>query len=298
MAREGRVTGQWLMDGADEQPSVTLTGSAQEFSAAAGPWLAAHALGANVVATVLAAVLSGERSYDDQSWAVVRDGSGEVVGAAMHTAPYPPYVPDMPAAAAAALAEAWHAAGRRPPGVNGGLGAGEAFAQRWCELTGAGVEVTLREGLHLLGDLRPPSGVPGRLRDPAAGDEALALAWFSAFIDEAMHGEPMLEDENGMRRRLSAGVLLLWEDGGVPVSMAGWRPPAVGVGRVGPVYTPPEHRRRGYAAAVTAAATQAVLDAGARECTLFTDLANPTSNGVYARLGYRRVGEAAQRRFT
>jgi predicted GNAT family acetyltransferase len=66
-----------------------------------------------------------------------------------------------------------------------------------------------------------------------------------------------------------------------------------GVGRVGPVYTPPERRGRGYAAAVTSLATQRLLDAGARPM-LFTDLANPTSNGVYARLGYERVGDLAR----
>jgi predicted GNAT family acetyltransferase len=83
---------------------------------------------------------------------------------------------------------------------------------------------------------------------------------------------------------------MIWEDAGAPVSLAAWRM-AAGIGRVGPVYTPPEHRRHGYGAAVTSAATRAVLDTGG-EPILYTDLANPTSNAVYARLGYRLVGEA------
>jgi predicted GNAT family acetyltransferase len=52
------------------------------------------------------------------------------------------------------------------------------------------------------------------------------------------------------------------------------------------VYTPPELRGRGYASAVVAALTKRELDAGARCCSLFTDLANPTSNHVYTALGY------------
>jgi len=60
---------------------------------------------------------------------------------------------------------------------------------------------------------------------------------------------------------------------------------------VAPVYTPPEHRGRGYAAAATAAVTRRLLDAGTREVLLFTDLANPTSNRLYRRLGYRPVEE-------
>jgi predicted GNAT family acetyltransferase len=56
--------------------------------------------------------------------------------------------------------------------------------------------------------------------------------------------------------------------------------------RVGPVYTPPESRRRGYAGAITAAISRRALDDGAPQVSLFTDLANPISNGVYQRLGY------------
>ncbi len=88
------------------------------------------------------------------------------------------------------------------------------------------------------------------------------------------------------RTRVAQGGYLLWEDG-EPVSMAGFRT-AVGVGRVGPVWTPPDRRGKGYAAAVTRAATRAILDVGA-VAVLYTDLANPTSNGVYRRLGYRMV---------
>jgi predicted GNAT family acetyltransferase len=55
------------------------------------------------------------------------------------------------------------------------------------------------------------------------------------------------------------------------------------------VYTPPERRGRGYAGATTAAVSQAALDAGVREVVLYTDLANPVSNALYERLGYRGV---------
>jgi predicted GNAT family acetyltransferase len=71
--------------------------------------------------------------------------------------------------------------------------------------------------------------------------------------------------------------------------MAGRTPGVAGAARVQAVYTPAGHRRRGYGAAVTAAATERALAAGAEHVVLFTDLANPTSNGVYRRIGYRPV---------
>ncbi len=62
-----------------------------------------------------------------------------------------------------------------------------------------------------------------------------------------------------------------------------------GAVRVGPVYTPPERRGRGYAGGATVAASQAARDAGAAEVVLYTDLANSTSNALYQRLGYHPV---------
>jgi predicted GNAT family acetyltransferase len=81
----------------------------------------------------------------------------------------------------------------------------------------------------------------------------------------------------------------VWEDE-EPVSMLGVHPAVAGVVRIGPVYTPPTKRRRGYAGSAVAAASRRALSAGARRCMLFTDLANPTSNKIYAEVGFRRVG--------
>lgn len=94
-----------------------------------------------------------------------------------------------------------------------------------------------------------------------------------------------------MDERTANGGLMLWEDDGVPVSMAGISPRVAGTVRVAAVYTPPENRGRGYAAAVTAEISRAAREAGARDVLLFTDLANPTSNGVYRRIGYRAVSD-------
>jgi predicted GNAT family acetyltransferase len=90
-------------------------------------------------------------------------------------------------------------------------------------------------------------------------------------------------------RRLGYGGITFWEAGGAPVSVAGLTRAVSGMARVGPVYTPPELRGRGYAAGATAAVSQAALDAGGRELVLYTDLANPVSNALYERLGYRAV---------
>ncbi len=90
---------------------------------------------------------------------------------------------------------------------------------------------------------------------------------------------------------------MLWEDDGRPVSLAGYGSPTPHSMRIGPVYTPAAFRGRGYASAATAAVSQHLLDGGRRFCTLFTDLANPTSNKIYRQIGFEPVCDVDQYRF-
>jgi predicted GNAT family acetyltransferase len=98
--------------------------------------------------------------------------------------------------------------------------------------------------------------------------------------------------------RFHAALLFLWRAGGEPVSLVSLNPAVAGVVRIGPVYTPPEARRRGYASASVAAVSRQALGAGAHTCTLYTDLSNPTSNKIYADVGYRRIAECEERTFS
>ena len=128
---------------------------------------------------------------------------------------------------------------------------------------------------------------------------ALAIAWTREFTAEAMHGG---DDDTGRIERSvdarldreSPGGIALWEVGREPVSLAGFGGPTPNGMRIGPVYTPPAHRGHGYGSAVTAAASRLLLDRGVRFCFLYTDLANPTSNGIYMRIGYQPVCDSRE----
>ena len=99
-----------------------------------------------------------------------------------------------------------------------------------------------------------------------------------------------------MQTRIREGRLFIWEDGR-PASMVGVNGPVAGVVRIGPVYTPDGLRRRGYAGTAVAAASRRALTAGATRCALFTDLSNPTSNKIYAEVGYRRFADWEEHEF-
>jgi predicted GNAT family acetyltransferase len=114
--------------------------------------------------------------------------------------------------------------------------------------------------------------------------------------DRAADQSPARDVET-IERRLAQNTLSIWEVDGVAVAMCGHGGRTPNGIRIGPVYTPPEHRGRGYATSLTARVSQRQLDDGRRFCFLYTDRANPTSNAIYERIGYRKVCEAAQLAF-
>lgn len=282
---------------------LELTDDPAAFLTAAGDHLAADPVVTTVVATVTARLASGGEyaGAPHRWWALVRDDAGSVVGVAMRTAPfepYPAYVLPMPDDAAVELARVLHERGEVLGGVNGALPAARRVADETARLTGATVAVHEHLRLFELGDLVVPPAPPGGLRPATTADADLVLAWYRAFGRAAAeqagrtgeHGSPTetftMAD---VLERIAAGVVFLWDDeDGETVHLTATNPPAYGVVRVGPVYTPGEHRGRGYASAAVAEVSRRIVEAGDRAC-LFTDQANPTSNKIYEAVGYRPV---------
>ncbi len=217
-----------------------------------------------------------------------RTADGTVASAFLHTPPYRVLLARAPTQAVAALADTLAAAGRPLPGVNADCETADAFAAAWQRRTGATPLDRQLQRLYRLSELAPPRPAPpGSARLAGQEDRHLLMTWYEAFVREM--GDAPGNLGNAVDDRISYSGFTLWEAGGTPVSLAGVTRRVAGMIRVGPVYTPPELRGRGYAGAATAAVSQAAIDAGADEVLLFTDLANPTSNALYQRLGYRPV---------
>ncbi|MCL4544335.1 MAG: GNAT family N-acetyltransferase [Chloroflexi bacterium] len=190
------------------------------------------------------------------------------------------------------------------PGVLGPKAHAQGFAALWKRLTGEPFHLHMAERIYQLEQVVPVTTVPGFSRRAAVGDRPLLIDWFIQLQlqreAEGASGEAAQQEAGAAvdRRLMSrAGGLYLWIDER-PVSLAGYAGPTPNGIRIGPVFTPPQFRRRGYASAVTAALSQILLDAGYRFCSLFTDLANPTSNKIYQQIGYRPVCDVDVYRFS
>ncbi|NKI40324.1 GNAT family N-acetyltransferase [Streptomyces physcomitrii] len=163
-----------------------------------------------------------------------------------------------------------------------------AFAEAWRRHTGALATVRVRLRLHRLGTLTPPEPFPaGRGRLAGAAEHHRLMRWCREFAADVAE-DVVIDAASWAGTRFAEKQYTFWETpDGTPVSMAGVNPIVGGQARIDPVYTPAHLRGRGYAAAVTTEVGRAALAAGATEVVLYTNAANPTSNALYRRLGYR-----------
>jgi GNAT superfamily N-acetyltransferase len=239
-------------------------------------------------------------------FAVVLDGD-DIVGTAMRTAPfgnYPAYLMPMPDDAVHSLSKTLLDRDEPVLGANGALPAVQTFCEDMAAATGKTARVGQHTRLFELGDLVEPRLVPGRLRPATLDERDLVASWYEAFMadadeqagrepGESPHESPTDEE---LERRIESGRVFVWVDeDDVPVNVTAATAPAYGVSRVGPVYTPREHRGKGYASAAVYAVSALLRQSGERPC-LFTDQANPTSNKIYEAIGYRRLVDMANLR--
>jgi predicted GNAT family acetyltransferase len=258
------------------------------FDAAAHDFLESDPVRHTVPLSIAAQLRAGIGYGDEPPWFAWLEHGGSTVGVALRTPPHLVVLTPMPVPAATVLGA--QVAGRELPGATGDADTVAAFA------AGAGrrAQVRMTELQYVLERLTEPPHPGGAATAYRPEDEPIVLEWLRDFNAEV--GLTVQRDERAAlhgRIASGAGMWLWWADGR-PVSMAGGGSPDAAVPRIGPVWTPPEHRRRGYAAAVTAHACRELLHAGARALTLFTDATNPTSNAVYQRLGFERVGAVVE----
>lgn len=262
------------------------------FLAAAGPLLAADPAGHTFHLSL--ALDRVRRPVPGRYWWVTRDG--DVVGAALQTprtamltlgpmdddavvelaasiSAEEPHIPEVygPAAAAARFAGCRSERRHEP--------AHPVEGQRLCRCTTV---------------VSPDPPADGRARRAEIEDVDLAAGWFERFCTET--GLPSQDAHPLVDQAVADRTMWIWDDDG-PASMLRVTPPANGVARLGIVYTPPNRRRRGIAATFTAAVTGHVLDAGCDAVVLLTQLSNPTSNGVYRRVGFVPLHEMLRYRF-
>lgn len=235
------------------------------------------------------------------AWMVAVTDGGALVAAALRTPPWPWAVAWFAAQApngaqAADIVAKLAALGAEFRGVTSDVHTAQGLAAAWCDRFGGTPRQTMAMRIMQATAVRPPDPPPpGHPRPATPADARWVHAWGWAFAREALAGDAPEQFAAAQVRYLNTGQFRywLWIDR-EPVAMGAIGAPTGTGERVGGMYTPPRWRGRGYAGALVAAMTADGFDRGLERVLLFTDATNPTSNRVYARVGYEDVGGAAR----
>ena len=234
------------------------------------------------------------RDVGDKVLVAATDDSENVAAVATMTPPRHMVITRGPGEAIAAIVDYFIDHRIEVPGIGGRRASAETFAQRWTAATGIAGHLHVEMRTFQLTTVIPPPPAPGKMRLVEESDLDLLTRWVQEFRKEI--GEQLSVDDSRevAEQRIRDRQMVFWEIDGTPVATAGAIGPTRNGIRIVLVYTPPEHRGRGYASNLVAALSQQQLDAGRKYCFLNTDQANPTSNKIYTALGYRPVCESIQ----
>ena len=265
-------------------------GGPRAFLERAEAWLLKREAENNLPLGIVGSLAGGTDRYGSPLFFATVEQGDDVRGCALRTPPYKLGLTRMPARAIPLLAGDVAEVYDSIPAALGPNRVVRAFGAAWGSLKGVKAVAGTRQRIHVAeGVIVPATMAPGAVRLATSTDIPLVTGWLEAFSRETRLPEP--GDPRTRARSLTGGdggdsLLALWEDG-APVAMAGFPARTRHGVRIGYVYTPPRHRRRGYATALVSQVSRQVLESGFSHCVLYTDLANPTSNSIYRRLGYR-----------
>ena len=271
------------------------------FLARSEPWLLRAEQRYGLLLGIANQVLRGAHRYrqpiywatieDDSAAAAAAAGYAALIGCAFRTPPHQVGVTELPAEAIEPLVASLRETYLNLPGVAGPEPTATAFADAWTARFGGKWWLEQRQRLHSLTRVTFPSPpAAGALRPALPADVPVARAWMAGFIRDtrARHVGAVAAERLIEERRLH-----IWADGEPRCMLSAVRdtPNTAGIGAV---YTPPPFRKRGYASTAVATLSRQLLESGRRSCFLYTDLANPVSNAVYARVGYEPIDDVVE----
>jgi uncharacterized protein len=240
-------------------------------------------------------LIDDPQMYDSNVYLASVEAGEDVVAVAVMREPYKLVISCQDLAAIEVIAENLHAQKIQLPGVSGQIEETLAFAKTWQNLSGQKYQLAMKMQIHQLQAVKPIVRAKGFLRNATDEDRTLLLQWVQEFSIEVF-GKDMENAPRFLDSHLKKNTIYIWQDE-IPVSFvcaAGSTPNGK---RFGPVYTPSEYRQKGYATSSVADVSQKYLDMGCQFCFLFTDLANPTSNYIYRKIGYQPVTDCCEYNF-
>ncbi|TFE00781.1 GNAT family N-acetyltransferase [Jeotgalibacillus sp. R-1-5s-1] len=153
---------------------------------------------------------------------------------------------------------------------------------------GTAYDMKMDQRIYKLTDVVDPKSVSGELEQVEMADSELVVDYLTDFQSHVPEPTTPEEIQMAALRMINEGRLYGWRDHEKLVSVAVISRPTVHNANIAFVYTPPELRGRGYASNCVAELSKKALKQY-DTLTLYTDMANPTSNKIYMDIGYEPV---------
>jgi predicted GNAT family acetyltransferase len=185
----------------------------------------------------------------------------------------------------------------KTPGVTTEKILAESFARVYSEVTGVRYRLHKDMRIYELLEVNPDIPQIGTLRPACESDMSFLPYWIEGFNCDCFGDSPSVKPDAETYRYLMDKNLYILEDKSTPVSMAQIKRSMQTVSGVSGVYTPPFFRGKGYASSCVAGVSRLILERGFTKCVLYTDLANPVSNSIYQKIGYRPVCDSLDIKF-
>ena len=183
-----------------------------------------------------------------------------------------------------------HLKGSKLPGIAGRPEQAIAFAEEYARLTAATYSEAMTMESYHCPAVVAPQGVVGKMLAPDSRHIETVAEFCVGFILDGFGKTVTVDSQRASAERLiKSGNLFLWEQGGAVVCMTNIAHRSKRHGRINNVYTPPEHRKNGYASALVAELSRKLLAEGLTPL-LFADVLTPASNKVYRSIGYKECG--------
>ncbi len=271
----------------------------KEFMHIAGKILYTNETANNLILGIAERLVQFPTAYKDPFFAVLRDDEGGLILAALMTPPHNMILAggENYQAGVSAFIEYVKENPLEVPGVIGPASIAECFSDEWQKVMDQRSKVSMRQKVYELREVYMPSMPDGQFRAASVDDIPLIAEWLQSFEEEAL-GKSQDVDIARAGRLVNMGSIFVWDLEGKLVSMAMQSRPLAHSISIGGVYTPSEDRRKGYATALVAMLSQHLLDSGYEFVNLFTDLANPTSNSIYQKIGFKPVCDFRMYQFT
>jgi len=179
----------------------------------------------------------------------------------------------------------------RIPCIIGGKNLAIALARRYCSLSKKSWEITMEQMVYRITKLKTIQSSEGALHIATEADLPLVARWLCLFCKEVLDFMTEEQSLDFAKKGIAEKSIYLWKTTENVAMVKSARPADKGI-VVNFVYTPVEHRGHGYATSVVHQLSSILLESY-EFCSLFTDAKNPTSNAIYTKIGYEKVGDAA-----